>query len=124
MNRSQKAARYGSLAEKAAFQKYGLTPDYDSWHDARDDQGDPWDVKACMLSRRSPRFRLWKEQHHELRENDGGYVFVGYRPSGRGIAVVQTRTLRAADLELSFYGAGQHQKGQQMKLPPSKVLEL
>jgi len=121
MNRSQKAARYGGLAEQVAFRRYGLTPDRDSWHDARDDEGNPWDVKACMLNRDAPRFRLWQEQHEKLREKGGGYVFVGYRPVGRGISVYDTRTVQAADLRVHFYGAGDHPKGEQLKMPPGEV---
>jgi hypothetical protein len=122
MNRSQKAARFGALAERAARKRYGLDVDHDDWHDARDSDGRPWDVKAAMLSRDAPRFRLWKDQHRKLARAGGGYVFVGYLPRGRGIQVRATRTVRAADLELRFYGAGDHAKGQQVKVPPSTVL--
>jgi len=120
-SRSQKAAKYGALAEKAARERYGLEPEHDSWHDARDDDGRPWDVKAAMLNRKSPRFRLWKDQHGKLRRADGGYVFVGYVSSGRGIRVRRIRTLRASDLRLSFYGSGDHPKGEQMKVHPRRV---
>ena len=121
MNRSQKAARYGALAERWAFDRYGLDVDHTSWNDARDDDGRPWDVKACLLSRRAARFRLWEEPHSRLRREDGGYVFVGYVLTGRGIRVRQSRTLRARDLSVSFYGAGAHQKGNQVKIRPGTL---
>lgn len=122
-NRSRNAARYGALAEQVAFRRYGLEPERDEWHDARGPDGDPWDVKACMLNREVPRFRLWQEQHDELRGNGGGYVFLGYVPVGRGIRVKNSRSVRASDLSVSFYGAGDHPKGRQVKVPPSAVLK-
>jgi hypothetical protein len=122
MNRSQKAARYGALAEKAGFKRYDLTPDRDSHHDGEDDQGRPWDVKAVMLNRESPHFRLWEDQHRYLEDEDGGYVFVGYVPSGRGIQVRKMRSVQASNLSISFYGAGNHPKGMQKKIRPSQVL--
>ncbi|AFD04030.1 ORF9 [Halogeometricum pleomorphic virus 1] len=120
-NRSKKAARFGAFAERAAFGRYGLEPDRDSWHDARDRDGRPWDVKACMLSRDSARFRLWADQHSRLRSEGGGYVFVGYLPRGSGIQVKQMRTVRAASITAEFYTAGNHAKGDQLKIPPRAV---
>lgn len=120
-SRSQKAARYGSLAERAAFDRYSLEPERDDWHDARGPDGRPWDVKAAMLSRTAPRFRLWRDQHGRLLDHDGGYVFVAYRPVGRGIKVVKMRSVSADSLSISFYGAGSHVKGDQVKVPPEKV---
>lgn len=120
-SRSQNAARYGALAERAARERYGLDVDHRSWCDARDRDGDPWDVKAVMLSRESPRFRLWREQHRKLREQGGGYVFVAYVPRGSGIQVRKIRTVRASDLRVRFYGAGDHPKGDQMKVDPRRV---
>lgn len=120
-NRSQNAARYGALAERVAFGRYDLDPDRDAYHDATDSEGRPWDVKACMMTRRAPRFRLWKEQHTRLARASGGYVFVKYRPVGRGIRVLGTRTVAARALRLRFYGAGSHQKGAQVKVNPAAV---
>ena len=121
VNKSQNAARYGALAERFAFERYGLDVDHTSWNDARDDDGRPWDVKACLLTRRAARFRLWEEQHSRLRRERGGYVFVGYVLNGRGIRVRESRTVRARDMSVSFYGAGAHQKGDQVKVKPSTV---
>ncbi|WP_435124053.1 hypothetical protein [Halobaculum sp. D14] len=121
MNRSQNAARYGALAEAHARERYGLDAEHDAYHDAVDDDGRPWDVKACLVTRDAPRFRLWKEQHARLAREGGGYVFVKYRPVGRGIRVLGTRSVRAQSLQVSFYGAGEHEKGEQVKVPPSTV---
>lgn len=122
MSRSQRAARFGALAERAAFSRYGLEAERDDWHDAVDSDGRPWDVKACMLSRESPRFRLWEDQHEELGRRGGGYVFVGYVPRGSGLEVVAMRSVRATSIDVSFYGAGDHSKGDQVKVKPSAVL--
>ena len=124
MNRSQKAARYGALAEAHAREVYGLSSEHDSWHDHRADDGSPWDSKSAMLSRRDPRFRLWEGQHRKLASNGGGYVFMGYVPRGDGIEVIETRTVRAQDLRVDFYGAGSHPKGNQVKVPVGEVLSV
>lgn len=121
MNRSQNAARYGALAERRAVDRYGLELERDSWHDARGPNGRPWDVKAAMLSRRAPRFRLWEEQHRRLRQEDGGYVFVAYVPVGVGIQVKKMRSVNARGLRLEFYGSGSHPKGRQVKVNPRAV---
>jgi len=120
VNRSRKAARYGSLAEKWAAERYGLELERDDWHDARRDDR-PGDVKAAMNSREATRFRLWEEQHRRLRREDGFYVFVLYRPVGRGIDVLRSRTVAARSLRVRFGGAGDHPKGRQAKVPPGKV---
>jgi hypothetical protein len=122
VSRSQQAARFGRLAEEAACRRYGLDPEHTSWYDARDSDGRPWDVKAAMLSRDQPRFRLWADQHADLLEEAGGYIFVGYIPRGSGIEVVATRALEAADLQLRFGGAGAHPKGDQVKVNPRRIL--
>lgn len=123
MSRSQNAARYGALAERHARERYGLDVDHSSWHDARDSSGDAWDVKACMATRDAPRFRLWKEQHTRLARVGGGYVFIEYRPVGVGVRVLRTRTVRARSLRLRFYGAGRHQKGDQVKVSPRRIFD-
>lgn len=122
MNRSRKAARYGSLAEKWAAERYGLVLDRNSWHDAlKNDR--PGDVKAAMASREATRFRLWEEQHRRLRRENGFYVFILYRPVGRGIRVLKSRSVAARALRVRFGGAGDHPKGNQFKLPPGKLFE-
>ena len=74
-----------------------------------------------MASREATRFRLWEEQHRRLRREDGFYAFVLYRPVGRGINVLRSRTVAARSLQVRFGGAGDHPKGNQFKLPPSAV---
>ncbi len=123
MSRSQNAARYGALAERRAADRYGLELERDDWHDARGPDGSLWDVKAAMVSRRAPRFRLWEKQHRKLRQESGGYVFVLYRPVGCVIRVLKMRSLNARGLRLEFYGAGRHPKGRQVKVAPGSVFD-
>jgi hypothetical protein len=104
------------------MRRYGLVSDHDDWHDLRDPDDDrPFDVKAAMLSRRSPRFRLWRDQHARLQDERGGYIFVAYVPRGRGIEVKKIRSLSAGSLSLTFGGAGSHPKGRQVKVKPSSI---
>jgi len=120
VNRSRKAAHFGALAEGWAAERYGLELERDDWHDAR--KGDrPADVKAAMDSRKATRFRLWEEQHRRLRREDGFYVFILYRPAGRGINVLRSRTVAARSLRVRFGGAGNHPKGNQAKIAPERV---
>lgn len=120
VNRSRKAARYGSLGEKWAAERYGLVLERDGWHDARKSDR-PGDVKAAMASRDATRYRLWEDQHRKLRRENGFYVFVLYRPVGRGIKVLKSRTVAARSLRVRFGGAGDHPKGNQAKIPPERV---
>lgn len=122
MSRSHKSARYGALAEKFARKKYGLEAEHDGRHDAIDDQGRPWDVKAAMLSRDDPRFRLWKDQHSYLSREGGGHIFVAYIPRGSGIQVARSKAVLARDLRVTFYGAGGHREGTpQVKVPVGRI---
>lgn len=124
MNRSKKAARYGSLAERAARQRYDLDAEHDSWHDAKTDDGRPVEIKAAMLNRASGqtgRFRVFEEYHRRLEQNDGIYVFVAYRAAGRGIRVEEMRTLEAESLSVDWYGAGGHRNSNQAKIPPAAI---
>ena len=122
MNRSHKSSHYGALAEQVAIERYPLEIDHAAHHDAVDDDGRPWEIKSTMITRRSPRFRLWADQHQYLTRENGGYVFVAYKPVGRGIRPVKIRTVSAADMDLNFYGSGDHQKGHQYKMDPTQVL--
>jgi hypothetical protein len=48
-NRSHRANRCGTLAERHLAEEYHLNLDRCSWHDARDDGGTPWELKATMI---------------------------------------------------------------------------
>ncbi|ELZ03928.1 hypothetical protein C482_03634, partial [Natrialba chahannaoensis JCM 10990] len=116
--------RYGRLAEEAAQRRYGLDADHGSWHDARTSDGRPVEVKAAMLNRRDGsegRFRIFEDYHERLAEERGLYVFVPYRARGRGIQVVDMRSVDAGALRLKFYGAGGHRGSNQVKIHPRRI---
>jgi hypothetical protein len=125
MTSSKKAARYGSRAEKKAAERYGLTLDHCSWHDAKKPDGTPVEIKATMETRADGsegRFRVFRDYHDKLRRADGIYVFVGYRPHGTGIMVLNMRTCHSSQLPLStWYGAGGHRESEQRKISVSEV---
>lgn len=122
---SKRANRYGSLAERWAADKYRLRREgeHTSWCDAvRESDGRPVEIKACKINRENPRFRVFREYHEELADRGGLYVFVCYKPKGRGITVLRSCILPAGDLPAStWYGAGGHRNSEQVKLPPSRV---
>jgi hypothetical protein len=125
--RSQKAARYGSLAESHVIDRYNLEPEHDRYHDAVDpSNGKPWEIKAAMrelASGESGRFRLFESQHDQLEEERGRYAFVAYRPRGRGIQVLETRVIDARSMSLE-YGPSEHgspNRDRQTKIPVGEV---
>lgn len=129
MSRSQEASRFGRLVEEKAARRYGLELDHREVVgvrvDARDASGAPWEIKGAMSNRKSGpgRFRLWKDQHDVLTAHSGGYVFVRYRAGNGGIHVLGTRTVRAADLSISWGGSGDHRRNsQQAKILAKKVV--
>jgi len=130
MSRSNQSARYGRLAERVAADRYGLELDHSEFRgvrvDARSSDGRPFDVKAAMSNRKSskPRFRLWKDQHDVLTAADGGYIFVLYLASGRGIRVQKIRSVSARSLPSITWGVGGHRGGgSQVKIPPEAIFQ-
>jgi hypothetical protein len=77
-----------------------------------------------MLNRSSGqtgRFRIFERYHEQLVKQNGLYVFVAYRASGRGISVEATRSVEASAIKMDFYGAGGHRGSRQVKVPPSEI---
>lgn len=123
-NRSRKAARYGSLAERVARERYGLDAEHDGMHDARAPSGEPVEVKAAMLNRRSgpARFRIFEDYHERLVAAGGFYVFVAYRAKGRGISVEGVRSLDADALRVtSWSSTGGHRDSRQKRIPVREI---
>lgn len=115
---SSRANRYGSLAQRKARDRYGLEKALNSWHDAEYANGSPVQIKAAQPDRR---FRLWEADHEHLTQESGWYIFVIYRPRGRGIAVQDMKRVRAQDLDPNWYGAGGHRDQRQSKLSVSSI---
>lgn len=120
MNRSHRANRYGTLAERHLAEEYCLELDRSSWHDARDDDGTPWELKAAMIEHSNGQpgtFKLYKRYHETLQENGGIYAFVAYRPWGRGIRVIKSKVAHSSEFPLlRWHGGGNHRNTKQAKI--------
>ncbi len=92
----------GRLAEQAAARKYHLRLERDSWHDARwKTNGSPVDVKAAKYKKgsRYGRFMLWRGQHRQLRERQGGYVLAVVGENNDSLRVLKMAKVGCRELE-------------------------
>lgn len=120
MSKSKRANRYGSLAERWAAEEYGLRREgvHTSWRDAVDRDGNSVEIKAALVMRDYPRFRIFKKYHERLQADGGYYVFVAYKRRGNGISVIRSTRLHSTKLSHSnWYGAGGHRDSEQVKIP-------
>lgn len=122
------SSRYGALAERKAAEKYGFRLVHNEWRDACYGEATPVQVKATQPERSSGatgRFRLWKADHRRLRDEDGWYVFVAYRPHGNQIKVSEMVRKRPRNVPVvSWYGTGGHPHGdKQAKVAVSSVFD-
>lgn len=104
------AARYGSLAEKAARKRYDPDVEHTAWYDARTSDGMPVEVKAAMLNRRDGkegRFRVFEKYHRRL---------VAYEAIDRGIRFTRMQSVDAKELSVRFYSAGGYRDSTQAKI--------
>lgn len=75
---------WGLYAEGTARFSYSLEQERATFYDARDDRGEPVEIKACK--RRTGdrgdfgKYFIREENHRELLDADGWYVFVIYDP--------------------------------------------
>jgi hypothetical protein len=124
---SQKANRYGTLAEIAAARKFDLERDgvHTSWCDAVDDRGVPHEIKSAQREYsdgREGKFRIFEDLHDRLQQEGGRYVFVVYRVRGTGIQPLAFDRRPASRLPgTTWYGAGGHRGTQQRELQVSQV---
>lgn len=122
-NRSSNASRYGSLAETrlAGSRDLDLDGTHTSWCDARFQNGTPVEIKAAMYS--TGYFQIYQKYHERLRENDGWYGFVVYKPQGQGIRVMRERMVQAHRLPLSamWSPTGGHRDTEKAKVQISEV---
>ncbi|MEA5386203.1 hypothetical protein VB779_03185 [Haloarculaceae archaeon H-GB11] len=125
MSRSHKANHYGTLAERKAIEKYGLTLDRCSWHDAKRDDGTPVEIKSAMhrhADGQEGTFKLYDRYHDRLREANGWYAFVIYRVRGKGIEVLHFGLRHSSRLPtLHWHGGGSHREARQAKLKLGQV---
>lgn len=75
---------WGAYTEWVGRLAFGLTKDRSTFHDARDSDGDPVEIKSCRVStgRRGDhgKFFIRRENHDKLADAGGYYVFVLYEP--------------------------------------------
>lgn len=122
MSRSSNAARYGSLAERKAADRYRLRREgaHTSWCDAITEDGTPVEIKSTMVEHSDGQpgnFKLYRQYHERLVEESGRYVFVVYKPRGRGITVLKMEMRHSTRLPmLRWHGGGEHRNSKQGKL--------
>jgi len=87
--------------------------------------GSPVDVKGSMSNGVRPTFKFWRDQHRVLRENSGAYLLVWYRAEGTEIAIENSRSLRASDIEISnwTYPGDSHHRSHSLEaqIPADKL---
>lgn len=100
----QLVGRYGNLVEKWAAENYNVELNYPVVaglkFDATASSGAPIDVKGSMTNGVRPTFKFWKDQHTALANNGGIYLLVWYRAAGKEIGIVDSRSIRAADIAI------------------------
>ena len=126
MSRSHKSNRYGTLAERQAIEQYpDLELDRSSWNDARRDDGSPVEIKAAMMEHRDGQpgtFKLYERYHRRLRAAGGFYLFVVYRPQGRGIEIKRMALSHSSQVpRLSWHGGGDHRSTRQAKVQIGEI---
>lgn len=103
---------WGSEAEIKACEQRGYHRENSGpWHDARDPNGVPVEIKATKRERSNGdegRFRIFQQPHHKLRAEDGRYLFVVYRIRGRGMEVLDMHEIPARRLRPSSWRVSGH----------------
>lgn len=122
-SRSSNASRYGSLAEKKLAERrdLDLAGNHTSWCDALNRKGEPVEIKSAMAS--TGYWQIYKKYHQKLREADGWYGFVVYKPWGRGIRVLRSEMVRSDRLPLGsmWSPTGGHRDSEKAKVDFSEV---
>lgn len=116
--------RWGSYAEWTARTIYSLTKDRGTYHDARDADGNPVEVKSCRLRiQRGDRgkFFIRESNHDKLSGENGFYAFVLYSPTAHSHGPILATALKSAEwvdgLGYTWTGNG-HRRGEIVKRPP------
>lgn len=122
---------YGAKVEDWVLETYGLEREYKEVHGARMDAvepetGRPVEIKAVASNRKGGRpdevrFKIWRDQHAGLKRTNGYYVFVLYRLQPNGITVQNSRSVRAGDIDVDWYGNTVPRGSEQAELPASQL---
>ncbi len=120
---SHRANRYGTLAERHLSDERDLRRkgEHTSWCDARFKNGKPVEIKSADV--RTGYFQIYRKYHRILRQHEGWYGFVPYKPRGNGIEVYGTKMIPADRLPLSsmWSPTGGHRDSEKAKLKISKI---
>lgn len=123
-SRSHRANHYGTICERRAAEKYGLTLARSSWKDV-ERNGTPVEIKSTMIEHSDGQpgnFKVYEAYHRILRRHDGRYVFVVYRPTKAGLRVLKMTIVHSSQLpRLSWHGGGAHRNSKQAKIPISEI---
>jgi len=124
---------YGARVEEWVLQCYGLERDYSEMHGVHMDavvpeNGQPVEIKAVASNRKGGRadgvrFKIWRDQHAALKEENGYYVFVQYRLQSNGVRVENSRSVRAESISVFWYGETVPRGSEQAELRASQVFE-
>jgi hypothetical protein len=127
----------GEVAERIATSVYsGYSRFVDaSWYDGKRDSGAVLEVKSALSTLdngAAGRFRLWREQHDQLVEEDrdgsARYAFVLFDLSGRSpVALLKKREPATVGRQVGARGgwgpSGHDSRGEQHKLPIDAVFD-
>ena len=117
---SHRANKWGTACEYHMAEEYHLELDRDSWRDATDAKGRPWELKATKRTHADGQpgnFKIYREYHEKLQAEGGRYGFAVYRIRGRGAQVLETTTLPASRLPaVRWHGGGGHRGTEQAKV--------
>jgi hypothetical protein len=122
---------YGAKVEAWVLDHYGLERSYEPVHGTKMDavepnNGQPVEIKAVALNRKGgrateSRFKIWRDQHSALDRAGGYYVFVAYYLRSEGVAVVDSRSVRAGSLSIDWYGDTEPRGSEQAEIPARKL---
>jgi len=120
MSRSHKANHYGTLVERKAAERYNLELDRCSWHDAKQPDGTPVEIKAAMHRHADGQpgtFKLYDRYHERLRLDDGWYVFSIYRADKKRMEILDWEMRHSSRIpQLEWHGGGDHRDARQAKI--------
>ena len=123
---------YGARVEEWVLQRYGLERDYSEIHGVHMDavvpeNGQPVEIKAVASNRKGGRvnevrFKIWRDQHRALNQENGYYIFVKYRLGSEGIRVEESRSVRANSIEVEWYGDTVPRGSEQAEIVAAQIL--
>lgn len=108
MSPSHRANHYETLVERNAADRYNLTLQRCSWHDALREDGTPVEIKAAKRTHADGQpgnFKLYDQYHERLRKAGGYYVLAPYQVRGRGIEILDWEMRHSSRLpKLQWHG--------------------